>query len=40
LTIRNELVLCRGSLEKEQEKTRRNNDVLPAMNGIMNKIRI
>jgi hypothetical protein len=32
LTFSNELVLCESSLGKEQEKTRRSNDALPAIN--------
>jgi hypothetical protein len=39
LTYSNELVLCESSLGKEQEKTRRSNDALPAINMTEIKIK-
>ncbi len=38
MTFSNELVLCDSSLGKEQEKTRRSNGALPAIN--MTEIKI
>jgi len=39
LTYRNELVLCESSLGKEQEKTRRSDDALPANNLTERRIK-
>ncbi len=38
MTFRNELVLCESSLGKEQEKTRRSDDALPAINLTESRI--